>query len=72
MCAIIYSAPLNGAPLYIAHHFCPAPAQVVRPTKEQIAKGVMIPHLFENPKRREDPVIKALLEQASPGRPVTR
>ena len=54
------------------HPSRPAGTQVVRPTKEQIAKGVMIPHLFENPKRREDPVIKALLEQASPGRPVTR
>jgi predicted GNAT family N-acyltransferase len=58
--------PLFAAQAVLRSVYTTAAHQVVRPTKEQIAKGVMIPHLFENPKRREDPVIKALLEQALP------
>jgi ribosomal protein S18 acetylase RimI-like enzyme len=40
--------------------------QACRPTKAQIARGVVIPHLFENAQRREDPVIRGLIEQAMP------
>jgi ribosomal protein S18 acetylase RimI-like enzyme len=36
-----------------------------RPTKAEIARGVMLPNLFEDPKRRDHPVYKSLLSQAA-------
>merc|ERR550537_1862661 len=36
-----------------------------RPTKADIAKGVLIPNLFEDPKRRDHPVYRSVLSQAS-------
>jgi ribosomal protein S18 acetylase RimI-like enzyme len=36
-----------------------------RPTKAEIGKGVLLANLFEDPKRRDNPVYKALLSQAA-------
>jgi ribosomal protein S18 acetylase RimI-like enzyme len=58
--------PAFAAQALLRSVYVAASQQAVRPTKEQIARGVVIPHLFECPKNRTDPVIKALLEQALP------
>jgi len=58
--------PVFAAQALLRSVYVAASTEAVRPTKEQIARGVVIPHLFENPKNRTDPVIKALLEQALP------
>jgi ribosomal protein S18 acetylase RimI-like enzyme len=36
-----------------------------RPTKQEIARGILIPHLFEDPKRRENVTFRELLGQAA-------
>jgi ribosomal protein S18 acetylase RimI-like enzyme len=36
-----------------------------RPTKADIARGVLLPNLFEDPKRREHPAYRSVLSQAS-------